>query len=62
METKLKLESSLSSEMYPEVRQGSTGDLSVPLWLLDLWKDWMNLAKFTALPKEQNRKIRMQEN
>lgn len=54
METKLKLESSLSSEMYPEVRQGSPTDLGGPLVLLDLCRDWMYLAKLIPLPERQN--------
>lgn len=55
-DTKLKLESSLSSEMYPEVRQGSARCLGVPPTLLDLCRDWMYLARLAPLPKENKKK------
>lgn len=55
-DTKLKLESSLSSEMYPEVRQGSARCLGVPPMLLDLCRDWMYLARLAPLPKNTKTK------
>lgn len=58
-DTKLKLESSLSSEMYPEVRQGSARCLGVPPMLLDLCRDWMYLARLAPLPKNTKTKCEL---